>query len=1353
MLAEKGLTPEECREQLDGLKDQAVQDLSDLLDALQNGPYPDGAPPIFGDPCDNPIMNSTDPFVADMESSITSYILEDLERNFVNDMWGPINRINGRCGTLNALLSDTKGRLFKRHNTTVRLFGSPMAKDLGFFEFASDNAIEINPKSASDDDPYEKSDIVNNEGEQLKGADAKGNSFFGKSEGGFSPTIGFHMYKQFANAARSIEVTTLVSPEGKFDAYRRVFDENSERLRARRKYADAWIRQFEFEEKLDPNKDVKWQAGKKATAAADIRLGVTLQGPSGEDLLFLKGEPNKEPAGIKVHSAEQRARNVLLGKDISVGGQLYGNKKVKNWDNKAKRLLPKGINPDNADNFVDSYSNNEWFRLRELPDTSSADIVLKYRGYNDDPSGKSVNPGFESSVEYDYNLIDLETSQLLDDFSYNIRVVEIHRSPTAGGLSKREIKKLGGDVPPVSILEEKDYTYTKYDLSLTATPGEDVNNLIENLVPVNARRTRDGLNFGTDVPDSLSIEILYRYFRDIIESKTSNLSSTIASLDEPRFRNYFAPTGDNKFDLISQGFLSRISILIATGKDSLSRDNIADSAFETHKISPGFLFGYDPEKEPKIEELDPALYGGPLGRAFPELVPPPFYVEERKHKGWMSISNALVPELDGCEPRRQMVYALGDLDQTVSELKNGLTPDRRLEFDPTCIKEAPFDRVMDGYKAANIDAVLRATIRAYVLDAFVRGIPVFTTFAPTDMNFGEALEAFVAEQIKFGLYEDGRPGTGITADEYYYRVIEQAANLTIRKIESGLLSEAELLESEKDALGTILAARKDFYIEYSNDEAVLSDMAIRSQSVLNRVFTTPPDSPFAGIGAGSNNFNKVVAKNKKKAAFLTTVAANEEAARVFLRKYIREEFEVIKGSMNLTLSPKVENIHHLFLINQDWIAGAVYGKKAAYAGPYDVMGDTRDSNTYNIPAGATSREITYIDEGQEVQADVGKDKVEYSIGYNENDQRHKEEHWPFVLEKYILVDEKEYGKKYSSVTNRGQNLFNVVNMNQWYDYVQELDSEIARETGSLSKNTVRDMLISDLWGTPGRKGETGRIEDHSHTYEIDASGNGFTSVHVDSNGNEHSHEIKDYRVQEGFLNEGDGGHQHDLPTEGWKFGLRIVYMPEEDKQGLFADMVKDISEEQSNYDKAFKLSINGGQKVTIPIASAELPIADQKFSLFDPSKYDVYCLIEELIKTPEYRLLFDSLFPLQRFTTLWAIYCINNFFDSIGNSGTLSGDVWEVPGGRRGKGFRNWARDNSNTMYSTRKAARKMFTSLYESSQAIDFDYEDEGDRQNSVDSIREFLRPKVNFEDGLRWWQRGRRVHRKPTNGNKEKC
>ena len=326
-------------------------------------------------------------------------------------------------------------------------------------------------------------------------------------------------------------------------------------------------------------------------------------------------------------------------------------------------------------------------------------------------------------------------------------------------------------------------------------------------------------------------------------------------------------------------------------------------------------------------------------------------------------------------------------------------------------------------------------------------------------------------------------------------------------------------------------------------------------------------------------------------------------------------------------------------------------------------------------------------------------------------------------------------------------------MNQWYDYVQELDSEIARETGSLSKNTVRDMLISDLWGTPALKGETSKIEDHSHTYEIDANGNGFTSVHVDLQGNEHRHEINNYKVQTGFLDSADDGHRHDLPSEGWKFGLRISYLPENDKQGLFRDMVNEITEEQCNFDKAFKLSTKGGQRVLIPVASAEIPIADQKFSLFDPAAYDVYCLIEELIKTPEYRLLFDTLFPLRRFTTLWAIYCINNFFDSIGNSGTLSGDVWEVAGGRRGKGFRNWARDNANTMYSTRKTARKMFTSLYESSQAIDFDYDDESDRQNSVDSIREFLRPKVNFEDGLRWWQRGRRVYRKPTNGNNENC
>ena len=37
--------------------------------------------------------------------------------------------------------------------------------------------------------------------------------------------------------------------------------------------------------------------------------------------------------------------------------------------------------------------------------------------------------------------------------------------------------------------------------------------------------------------------------------------------------------------------------------------------------------------------------------------------------------------------------------------------------------------------------------------------------------------------------------------------------------------------------------------------------------------------------------------------------------------------------------------------------------------------------------------------------------------------------------------------------------------------------------------------------------------------------------------------------------------------------------------------------------------------------------------------------------------------------------------------------------------------------------------------------------------SVREALRPRVNFEDGLRWWQRGRRLRRRPYDKDGDEC
>ena len=94
----------------------------------------------------------------------------------------------------------------------------------------------------------------------------------------------------------------------------------------------------------------------------------------------------------------------------------------------------------------------------------------------------------------------------------------------------------------------------------------------------------------------------------------------------------------------------------------------------------------------------------------------------------------------------------------------------------------------------------------------------------------------------------------------------------------------------------------------------------------------------------------------------------------------------------------------------------------------------------------------------------------------------------------------------------------------------------------------------------------------------------------------------------------------------------------------------------------------------IPIASGELVVRDQSMELFDNSQYDLICLVNELIKTIEFKSMFHYAFPYKRYLSLVTIYTMGSFFDSIGNMGSPAsgGDRWVVPGGRKGSTFKNW---------------------------------------------------------------------------------
>lgn len=1233
LLQQKGLSSKECREQLDDLKDRNIQDLRDLADMMQNGPFSD-FPPMESTPGCPPdgFLSDDDPLAESLEQDITGLLFESIEKAHIRDLMGSIDPFTGHGGVLNAILSDTKGRPFKKHQWMVRHFGSPLARDLGFFEWASDDAIRRGKMSEGKDNVP-----LNIHGATLSGSDGKGNSFFEYSDGGYPPTVGSHLRKQFLDLEP--EFSTLNSPKGfntmaeALDEYERVLKVNERRIERRRDYVEAWIKEFDIEgEKVTTDEDVLsvipvvYAANaaakpKRYQAAIDLRKGI-------EGNIFIPGDPKKRPSHIKKNSPEGLAREVLLGKQILGGvGKKGGPEK---WDPKNRKKAGTG-----DQTFVEYWEQGNKYSLLPLPDTSSADIRLDYKGYVEGKSKEGDLPGFEVSVQYDYNLFDEETAVLKSENEYKLKIVETHRSPNGGKLKKKEIRKMGGEAPPESILGDEETSFTTYDLTISAANEADIEKKISTLP------------LSKEIDDSYEVEVFYKHISDIlINASKDRRKAEIETINQNSFRRYFAK---NAFDDISSGFLARISSLIATGDTDKNKKGKKDEDLNRKEqeqaeeinldnVANGFKFGYDPYKPPKIIELDPATYGGPLGRIFPEKVPPPFYVQERRYKGWMDIASALVPEVDGCEIASKPVFELGDLRETISSLSNQLTEDERLQYDPLCSTEAPFDRILTSFSAANIEGVLRAIVRIYVLDVFIRGIPAFTAFGINDVNYDTLLQSFVAERIRMGLYEDGVKATGKTDDEYYYRVLEQAVNNTVRMIDSEMIDpETDMTEEERLALDTIKRTVQGFYNENKGELAALSDAAIKGQAVLKRVFSTPASSRATGVGAGSSKFSKITAKKMKEAAFVETVGEVQEAATVFLKRYIKEEFDIIKEKFVETVPPLVTNIHHLFLINGDWIRGAVYDD-----GPHDVMSDPTDSSTYNIEP---------LGEG---------------------------EYWPFVLEKYIRIEEKS--EPSSDINNRAGNLYDVVNIQDWDSFVKT------------KKNEGLEGDISDFWGAS--------------------------------------------------------------PTTGWKFGLRISYQPKASDNKVFEEILKNITPESSMKEKAFNINSPKEKRYLIPIASAELPIPDQDFTLFDPESYDVDCLIEELIGTPEYKTMFKYVFPLQRFTSLLAIYCVMSFFDSIGNAGfpEEGGDMWEIAGGRAGRKFRKWER-GPQAFKKSRQAAKAVFTSFYESSQAYDFDSSNKNDPRGGPATLREMLRPKINFEDGLRWWQRGRRVKGRPFNSDGDEC
>jgi hypothetical protein len=148
------------------------------------------------------------------------------------------------------------------------------------------------------------------------------------------------------------------------------------------------------------------------------------------------------------------------------------------------------------------------------------------------------------------------------------------------------------------------------------------------------------------------------------------------------------------------------------------------------------------------------------------------------------------------------------------------------------------------------------------------------------------------------------------------------------------------------------------------------------------------------------------------------------------------------------------------------------------------------------------------------------------------------------------------------------------------------------------------------------------------------------------------------------------------------------------------------------------------------------------------NKIDLECLVDNLIKTPEFQLLFDNCFSLSQMNSFVAAHVYSCFFDSIGDV-----DGW-AKGERQvddDDTFENW---DGKILEKTKGALRRVFAGVYNSQ---DFEDEEAEEDRKSFDDLFKMMNPfrgLLNLGSlGLNRWALRRLVFDNPFDEEGEEC
>ena len=225
------------------------------------------------------------------------------------------------------------------------------------------------------------------------------------------------------------------------------------------------------------------------------------------------------------------------------------------------------------------------------------------------------------------------------------------------------------------------------------------------------------------------------------------------------------------------------------------------------------VLGVSATKNQRVVFLNPEIYGGSYKR-------PKIYIKPALYSGVLGVMQYFVPEPDGCEPTNEIKLFTSDIKKEILTMEKKLTRDKRMNFDPNCVKEAAFDLIADSSSHAYMHGSVKLTIRTYILELFLRSLPIFLQINLSEKNFDDVFNSFIFKRMKAGLLEtpENFSFRKYSKIKYWYLFLEQMVQSVEREVLLGSIYKDDNLD---ELFKRIREIRKNYYEPDRSDWKIL----------------------------------------------------------------------------------------------------------------------------------------------------------------------------------------------------------------------------------------------------------------------------------------------------------------------------------------------------------------------------------------------------------------------------------------------------------------------------------------------------------------------------------------------------